>query len=45
MSKLKEKGGFVIDRYECARGCIEKMGFVSETYGDKRHAVYAKSYF
>ena len=32
MSQLKETGGFVLDRYECARGCIEKLGFVSETY-------------
>jgi short-subunit dehydrogenase len=22
MSKIYQKGGFVIDRYECARGCI-----------------------
>ena len=33
MSKIKEKGGFVLDRYECARGGIEKLGYVSETYG------------
>lgn len=45
MSKIAEKGGFVIDRYECARGCIDKLGYVSETYGDPRHAVYARSYF
>ena len=45
MSKLTETGGFVLDRYECARGCLEKLGYVSETYGDPRHAVYARSFF
>jgi 17beta-estradiol 17-dehydrogenase / very-long-chain 3-oxoacyl-CoA reductase len=45
MSKLKEAGGFVLDRYECARGCLEKLGYVNETYGDPRHAVYARSFF
>jgi len=35
----------VIDRYECAKGCIEKLGYVSETYGDRRHAIYARGYF
>ena len=44
MSQLKEKSAFVLDRYECARGCLEKLGYVSETYGDPRHAVYARSY-
>ena len=45
MSKIAEAGGLVLDRYECARGCLEKLGYVSETYGDPRHAVYAKSFF
>ena len=27
------------------RGCINKLGYVGETYGDPRHAVYARSYF
>jgi 17beta-estradiol 17-dehydrogenase / very-long-chain 3-oxoacyl-CoA reductase len=45
MSQLKEKGGFVLDRYECARGCLEKLGYVSETFGDPRHAIYARGYF
>ncbi|CUG93153.1 short chain dehydrogenase, putative [Bodo saltans] len=45
MSKLKEASGFVLDRYECARGCLEKLGYVNETYGDPRHAVYARSFF
>jgi 17beta-estradiol 17-dehydrogenase / very-long-chain 3-oxoacyl-CoA reductase len=44
MSQLKESGGFVLDRYECARGCIEKLGFVSETYGHVAHAVYGRSF-
>jgi 17beta-estradiol 17-dehydrogenase / very-long-chain 3-oxoacyl-CoA reductase len=44
MSKLKETGGFVLDRYQCARGCIEKLGFVSETYGHVAHAVYGRSF-
>jgi 17beta-estradiol 17-dehydrogenase / very-long-chain 3-oxoacyl-CoA reductase len=44
MSQLKETGGFVLDRYECARGCIEKLGFVSETYGHVAHAVYGRSF-
>jgi 17beta-estradiol 17-dehydrogenase / very-long-chain 3-oxoacyl-CoA reductase len=26
MSKLTEKGGFVLDRYECAAGCLDKLG-------------------
>jgi 17beta-estradiol 17-dehydrogenase / very-long-chain 3-oxoacyl-CoA reductase len=39
MSQLKESGGFVLDRYQCARGCIEKLGFVSESYGHVAHAV------
>ena len=41
MSQLAEPGGFVLDRYECARGCMDKLGFVTETFGDWRHAVYA----
>jgi 17beta-estradiol 17-dehydrogenase / very-long-chain 3-oxoacyl-CoA reductase len=45
MSKLTQKGGFVLDRYECASGCLEKLGHVKETYGDPRHAVYARSFF
>jgi 17beta-estradiol 17-dehydrogenase / very-long-chain 3-oxoacyl-CoA reductase len=45
MSKLTETGGFVLDRYECAVGCLEKLGYVTETYGDPRHAVYARSFF
>ena len=45
MSKLTETGGFVLDRYECAKGCLEKLGYVTETYGDPRHAVYARSFF
>ena len=44
MSQLKKSGGFVLDRYECARGCIEKLGFVSETYGHVAHAVYGRSF-
>jgi len=44
MSQLKETGGFVLDRYECARGCIEKLGFVTETYGHVAHAVYGRSF-
>jgi short-subunit dehydrogenase len=44
MSQIKETGGFVLDRYECARGCIEKLGFVSETYGHVAHAVYGRSF-
>lgn len=44
MSQLKEAGGFVLDKYECARGCMEKLGFVTETYGDVRHAIYCISY-
>lgn len=45
MSHITEKSGFVIDRYECARSCMDKLGYVTETYGDPRHAVYARSYF
>lgn len=45
MSKLTEAGGFVLDRYECARGCLDKLGYVTETYGDPRHAVYARTFF
>lgn len=45
MSKLKEAGGLVLDRYECARGCLDKLGYVTETYGDPRHALYARSFF
>jgi 17beta-estradiol 17-dehydrogenase / very-long-chain 3-oxoacyl-CoA reductase len=26
MSKLTAKGGFVLDRYECAAGCLDKLG-------------------
>ena len=44
MSQLKETGGFVLDRFQCARGCIEKLGFVSETYGHVAHAVYGRSF-
>lgn len=44
MSQIKETGGFVIDRYECARGCLEKLGYVTETYGPARHAIYARTY-
>lgn len=45
MSKLNKTGGFVIDRYDCAKGCLDKLGYVTETYGDRRHAVYARSFF
>ena len=45
MSKLTEPGGFVLDRYECAAGCLDKLGFVTETYGDPRHVLYARSFF
>ena len=45
MSKIKTAGGFVLDPYECARGCLEKLGYVTETYGDPRHAIYARSFF
>lgn len=44
MSKLTEKSAFVLDIYECARGCLEKVGFATETYGDPRHAVYSRGY-
>lgn len=44
MSQLTEAGGFVLDKYECARGCMEKLGFVTETYGDFRHALYCLGY-
>jgi 17beta-estradiol 17-dehydrogenase / very-long-chain 3-oxoacyl-CoA reductase len=44
MSQIKETGGFVLDRFQCARGCIEKLGFVSETYGHVAHAVYGRSF-
>ena len=44
MSQLTEAGGFVLDKYECAKGCMEKLGFVSETYGDVRHAIYCLTY-
>ena len=44
MSQIAEPGGFVLDKYECARGCLEKLGFVTETYGDVRHALYCIGY-
>lgn len=34
-----------VDRYECAMGCMDKLGYVTETYGDLRHALYARGYF
>jgi 17beta-estradiol 17-dehydrogenase / very-long-chain 3-oxoacyl-CoA reductase len=44
MSQIKQSGGFVLDRFECARGCIDKLGFVSETYGHVAHAMYGRSF-
>lgn len=44
MSKLTEKSAFVLDKYECARGCLEKVGYATETYGDPRHAIYSRGY-